>query len=110
MSARWRQVQRAGEVGLYPFTRAELGAVTLDAEAGPPVPMPAAEVSGAFAALTQLRVAVAQGQNVRLRTLVVATGGGRHWVLEGEWWQRAVPVTAGGLGGRVAALLKLPVS
>src|SRR5579863_8478932 len=35
MPERWKQVRRAGEVGLYPFTRAELDAVTLDAEALP---------------------------------------------------------------------------
>ncbi len=35
MPERWKQVRRAGEVGLYPFTRAELEAVTLDAEALP---------------------------------------------------------------------------
>jgi hypothetical protein len=35
MRARWKQVRRAGEVGLHPFTAAELGAVTLDTEAVP---------------------------------------------------------------------------
>ena len=70
--------------------------------------MPTAEVSGAFAAVTQLRVAVAQGPGVLLRTLLVATGQGRHWLLEGERRQRAVPVPADGLAGEVAALLRLP--
>jgi hypothetical protein len=77
-------------------------------EAGPLIPMPTAEVSGAFAAVTQLRVAVAQGPRVQLRTLLVASGQGRHWLLEGERWQRAVPVSADGLSGRVAMLLRLP--
>jgi hypothetical protein len=77
-------------------------------EAGPLITMPTAEVSGAFAAVTQLRVAVAQGPGVLLRTLLVATGQGRHWLLEGERWQRAVPVSADGLSGRVATLLRLP--
>jgi hypothetical protein len=77
-------------------------------EAGPLIPMPTAEVSGAFAAVTQLRVAVARGPRVLLRTLLVATGQGRHWLLEGERWQRAVPVSADGLSGRVATLLRLP--
>lgn len=75
------------------------------AEAGPLIPMPTAEVSGTFTAVAQLRVAVAQGPSVLLRTLLVATGQGRHWLLEGERWQRAVPVSAGDLSGRVAALL-----
>ena len=77
-------------------------------EAGPLIPMPTAEVSGAFAAVTQLRVAVAQGPRVLLRTLLVASGQGRHWLLDGERWQRAVPVSADGLSGRVATLLRLP--
>ncbi len=70
--------------------------------------MPTAEVSGAFVAVTQLRVAVAQGPSVALRTLLVATGQGRHWLLEGDRWQRAVPISADGLSGQVAALLRLP--
>ena len=77
-------------------------------EAGPLIPMPTAEVSGAFAAVTRLRVAVARGPSVELRTLLVATGQGRHWLLEGERWQRAVPVSADGLSRQVAALLRLP--
>jgi hypothetical protein len=51
---------------------------------------------------------VAHGPSVLLGTLLVATGQGRHWLLEGEQWQRAVPVSADGLAGQVAALLKLP--
>jgi hypothetical protein len=74
--------------------------------AGLPIPMPTAEVSGAFAALTQLRVAVTHERSVLLRTLVVATGYGSHWLLEGDRRQRAVPVSAGGLGQRIAALLR----
>jgi hypothetical protein len=70
--------------------------------------MPTAEVSAAFAAVTQLWVAVAQGPGVLLRTLLVATGQGRHWLLEGEQWQRAVPVSADGLARQVAGLLRLP--
>ena len=71
-----------------------------DARAGPLIPMPTAEVSGASRrAVTQLRVAVARGPGVLLRTLLVATGRGRHWLLEGEQWQRAVPVSADGLAG-----------
>lgn len=77
-------------------------------EAGPLIPMPTAEVSGAFAAVTQLRVAVAQGRSVLLRTLQVASGQERHWLLEGAQWQRAVPVSADGLAGHIAALLRLP--
>ena len=34
--------------------------------------------------------------------------GPEHWLLEGGQWQRAFPVSADGLAGQVAALLKLP--
>lgn len=77
-------------------------------EAGPAVPMPTAEISGVFAAVTRLRVAVAQGPSVLLRTLVVATGERRHWLLEGDQWQLAEPVTPAVLEDRVTALLTLP--
>jgi len=78
------------------------------AEAGPVIPMPTAEISGVFAAVARLRVAMAQGERVVPRTLVVATGAHRHWLLEGDRWQRAVPASAAVLERRVAALLALP--
>lgn len=78
------------------------------AEAGPAVPMPTAEISGVFAAVARLRVALAHGDRVVLRTLAVATGGRRHWLLEGDRWQRAVPASAAVLERRVTALLALP--
>jgi len=77
-------------------------------EAGPAVPMPTAEISGVFAAVTLLRVAVAQGPGVLLRTLVVATGERRHWLLEGDQWQLAAPVSPAVLESRVTALLTPP--
>jgi hypothetical protein len=98
----------AGWCGADMTTARDERAADGDAEAGPLIPMPTAEVSGAFAAVTQLRVAVAQGPGVALRTLLVATGQGRHWLLDGERWQRAVPVSADGLSRQVAALLRLP--
>ena len=51
---------------------------------------------------------MARGPGVALHTLLVATGQGRHWLLEGERWQRAVPVSADGLARQVATLLRLP--
>jgi hypothetical protein len=75
---------------------------------GPSGPVPTAEQAAAFASLVQLRVAVADQDQVLVRNLVVATGAVGHWLLEGEWWQRAVPVSADDLGRRVAGLLKLP--
>ena len=78
--------------------------------AGPPVPVPTAEQAGAFATLVQLRVALAEGERVVLRNLVVATGEAGQWLLEGDWWQRAVPVSVDELGQRVAAMLRAPGS
>lgn len=97
-----------GWCGADMATAGDAQAVAGGSEAGPLIPMPTAEVSGAFVAVTQLRVAVAQGPSVALRTLLVATGQGRHWLLEGDRWQRAVPISADGLSGQVAALLRLP--
>jgi hypothetical protein len=57
-----------------------------------------------------LRVALAEGQRVLLRTLVAATSDEGHWLLEGEWWERAVPASVDDLGQRVAAMLRLPGS
>jgi hypothetical protein len=98
----------AGWCGADMTTAKDARAADGGSEAGPLIPMPTAEVSGAFAAVTRLRVAVAQGPSVQLRTLLVATGRGRHWLLDGERWQRAVPVSADGLSRQVATLLRLP--
>jgi hypothetical protein len=73
---------------------------------GPMVPVPTAERAGEFTKLVQLRVALADRERVVRRNLVVATGERGHWLLEGEWWQRAVPVSVDELGQRVAAMLK----
>jgi len=77
-------------------------------QAGPSRPAPTAERAGEFASLVQLRVAVAGHDQVLVRNQVVATGTAGHRLLEGEWWQRAVPVSADGLARRIAGLLKLP--
>jgi hypothetical protein len=90
-----RQRPRGGAAGPSPFT-----------EPPAPVPVPTAEQAGAFTTLVQLRVALAAGERAMLRTLVVATGETGHWLLEGEWWQQAVPVSVDQLGQRVAAMLK----
>jgi hypothetical protein len=98
------------------ITLAQWCGADLAAAAGPsPAPgptelgteaVPTAQAAAAFAALTRLRVAKAAGNRVALRSLTVATGGGRHWLLEGEWWQVAIPLSAGGLGEQISALLK----
>jgi hypothetical protein len=97
LAASAKQRARGGAAGPSPF-------------AGPPVPVPTAEQAGAFATLVQLRVALAEGERVVLRNLVVATGKTGHWLLEGEWRQRAVPASVDELGQRVAAMLRAPGS
>jgi hypothetical protein len=97
-----------GSASPDPATPPRAGAAQPSRDAALPGPVPTAEQAAAFASLVQLRVAVADQDQVLVRNLVVATGAAGHWLLEGEWWQRAVPVTADGLARRVAALLKLP--
>ena len=96
------------DLAAFAKQRAQGGAAEPSPFAGPPVPVPTAEQAGAFATLVQLRVALAEGERVVLRNLVVATGKTGHWLLEGEWWQRAVPASVDELGQRVAAMLKSP--
>lgn len=69
---------------------------------------PTAELAGRFASLAQLRVAHSYGQRVMLSTLLVASGEGGHWLLEGERGERAVHIPVVELGNRVAALLRAP--
>lgn len=79
--------------------------------AGPaPAEVSTAEVAGRFGRLALLRVAHPEGQQVLLRTLVVASGHGRHWLLEGEQWERAVSATVDGIGERVSAMLTPPAA
>ena len=77
--------------------------------AGPaPAEVPTAEVAGRFGRLALLRVAHPDGQQVLLRTLIVASGHGGHWLLEGEQWERALSATVDGIGERVSAMLTSP--
>lgn len=77
--------------------------------AGPaPAEVPTAEVAGRFGRLALLRVAHPDGQQVLLRTLIVASGHGGHWLLEGEQWERALSATVDGIGERVSAMLTPP--
>jgi hypothetical protein len=78
-------------------------------EAGPgsqPAETPTSEVAAQFTSLAQLRVARSYQQQVQLSLLVVASGQGRYWLLEGERAERAVQVPAAGLASQVIALLK----
>ncbi len=78
---------------------------------GPAARVPTAEVACRFGRLALLRVAHPEGQQVLLRTLIVASGhGGTHWLLEGEQWERALSATVDGIGERVSAMLTPPAS
>jgi hypothetical protein len=96
------------DLAAFAEQRAQGGAAEPSPFAGPPVPVPTAEQASAFATVVQLRVALAEGERVVLRNLVVASGRTGHWLLEGEWWQRAVPASVDELGQRVAAMLRVP--
>jgi hypothetical protein len=100
--------KRQDSASPYPATPPKAAPARPSRHDGPSGPVPTAEQAAAFAGLVQLRVAVADQDQVLVRNLVVATGAAGHWLLEGEWWQRAVPVSADGLSSRVAALLTLP--
>jgi hypothetical protein len=69
---------------------------------------PTAELASRFTKLVQLRIARGHGQQVLLTRLLVATGDGGHWVLEGEQGEQAVRTTVRELGNRIAALLSTP--
>lgn len=68
--------------------------------------VPTAELSGRFAGVAQLRVAHPISQQVQVRRLIVASGDGGRWVLEGERAQRACPVTIDQIGERLEAVLE----
>jgi hypothetical protein len=69
---------------------------------------PTADVCGRFGSLVQLRVARRAGERVLLSRLLVASGEGRHWILEGERAERAVNVSTAELANRIVALLRTP--
>lgn len=75
-------------------------------DGGPPPPVPlTAELARLFTSLVQLRVARSQGQEVRLSLMVVAAGGTRQWVLEGEGGAQVTEVRKVDLANRLIDLL-----
>ena len=68
------------------------------------------DLAAGFSRLVQVRVALPDGEQVRVRTLVVASGDGRQWILEGKYWERAVGTGADGLGRRLSAIVKSAAS
>ncbi len=68
--------------------------------------VPTAELAGRFTSVAQLRVAHPISQQVQLRRLIVASGEGGRWLLEGDRAQRACPVTIDQIGERLEAVLE----
>jgi hypothetical protein len=64
-----------------------------------------ADLAGHFASLAQLRVTRSYGPQVRVSLLVVAAGGGRQWILEGEGGQHVTGVRKVDLANRLVDLL-----
>jgi hypothetical protein len=65
-----------------------------------------AELARQFTSLTQIRLVRGYGQEVRLSLMVVAAGGPRQWVLEGEGGARVTEVRKVDLANRLVSLLK----
>ena len=67
-----------------------------------------ADVAGSFATVSRLRIAHPLGSQVLVRTLVSASAGGRHWLLQGERAELASLVSVNQLGERIDALIQPP--
>jgi hypothetical protein len=57
-----------------------------------------------------VRVALPFADQVRVRTLVVATSEAGQWLLEGTRWDRATGTSADDLGERLSAIVKSPLT
>jgi hypothetical protein len=71
-------------------------------------PVPSAEAG--FTSVHFLRVVHPVGQQVVIRSLITAAAPGRHWLLEGEHSERAVPVSIDQMTPRIDELVTPPVS
>jgi hypothetical protein len=65
-----------------------------------------AELARQFTSLVQIRLVRGYGQEVRLNLMVVAAGGPRQWVLEGEGGAQVTEVRKVDLANRLVSLLK----
>jgi hypothetical protein len=77
--------------------------------APPRVPAVAADTSDLadrFTRLTRVSVVLPDGDEVRIRNLITASGDGGPWLLEGRHWEQAVPATADDLGRQLAAIVR----
>jgi hypothetical protein len=71
-------------------------------------PVPSAEAASSFTSVNFLRVVHPVGQQVVIRSLITAAAPGRHWLLEGEQAERAVPVSIDQMAPRIDELVTPP--
>jgi hypothetical protein len=71
-------------------------------------PVPSARAASGFTSVHFLRVVHPVGQQVAIRSLITAAAPGRHWLLEGEQAERAVPVSIDQMTPRVDELVTAP--
>jgi hypothetical protein len=70
--------------------------------------VPTADVAGEFTSVARLSVAQPDGDRVLLRSVIVASGAGRRWMLESDGAQSCVPVSVDQIGERLEAMFKPP--
>jgi hypothetical protein len=78
------------------------------AELPPGGPVPSAQAAPGFASVHFLRVVHPIGEQVAIRSLITAAAPGRHWLLEGDQAERAVPVSIDQLAPRIDELVTPP--
>jgi hypothetical protein len=71
-------------------------------------PVPSGEVMSGFASVHLLRVVHPVGEQVVIRSLITAAAPGRHWLLEGDRGERAIPVSIDQLAPRIDGLVTPP--
>jgi hypothetical protein len=92
--------------GLLPVLVSWCGLTLGEEPAGPAgTEVPADTITG-ITSLRQIRFSLPHGEQVRMAALSIATAGGRHWLLDGDRWERATSTTVDDLGPRLAAILK----
>jgi hypothetical protein len=76
--------------------------------------VPTGQVAGEFTSVARVSVAHPDGDQVLVRRLIVASGGGRRWMLEsdqgdrGDRAERCVPVSVDQIGERLEAMFSAP--
>jgi hypothetical protein len=71
-------------------------------------PVSSADAASGFTSVHFLRVVHPVGEQVVIRSLIAAAGPGRHWLLEGDQAERAVPVSIDQMAPRIDELVTPP--